>query len=81
VKSGEGTIRGDLEAGIRGEMCDRGRAHRSYRQFGLDLHSQHDVGVTEKEKGTDISRTMRPAMAVWEKAVGVTLLRPQKVTR
>ncbi len=30
-------------------------------QFWLDLQSQYDIGVVEREKGAEIARRVRPA--------------------
>jgi addiction module HigA family antidote len=40
-----------------------GRYFGNTAQFWLDLQSQHDIAVIEREKGADISRRMRPADA------------------
>src|SRR5215212_6423894 len=40
-----------------------GRYFGQSAQFWLDLQSQYDIAVIEREKGTDISRRVRPADA------------------
>jgi plasmid maintenance system antidote protein VapI len=32
-------------------------------QFWLDLQSQHDIGVVEREKGAELAKRVRPADA------------------
>ncbi|MCO5129416.1 MAG: HigA family addiction module antitoxin [Xanthobacteraceae bacterium] len=38
-----------------------GRYFGNSAQFWLDLQSQHDIGVVEREKGDEIARRVRPA--------------------
>jgi plasmid maintenance system antidote protein VapI len=40
-----------------------GRYFGNAGQFWLDLQSQYDIAVIEREKGADISRRVRPADA------------------
>ena len=40
-----------------------GRYFGNNPQFWLDLQSQYDIAVIEREKGADISRRVRPADA------------------
>jgi addiction module HigA family antidote len=40
-----------------------GRYFGNSAQFWLDLQSQYDIAVIEREKGADISRRVRPADA------------------
>jgi addiction module HigA family antidote len=40
-----------------------GRYFGNSAQFWLDLQSQHDIGVVEREKGAEITRRVRPADA------------------
>jgi addiction module HigA family antidote len=40
-----------------------GRYFGNSAQFWLDLQSQHDIGVAEREKGAEITRRVRPADA------------------
>jgi addiction module HigA family antidote len=40
-----------------------GRYFGNAAQFWLDLQSQYDIAVIEREKGADISRRVRPADA------------------
>jgi antitoxin HigA-1 len=40
-----------------------GRYFRNSAQFWLDLQSQYDIGVVEREKGAEIARRVRPADA------------------
>jgi antitoxin HigA-1 len=40
-----------------------GRYFGNSAQFWLDLQSQYDIAVIERDKGTDISRRVRPADA------------------
>ena len=40
-----------------------GRYFGNNAQFWLDLQSQYDIAVIEREKGADISRRVRPADA------------------
>lgn len=40
-----------------------GRYFGNSPQFWLDLQSQHDIGVVEREKGAEIVRRVRPADA------------------
>jgi plasmid maintenance system antidote protein VapI len=40
-----------------------GRYFGNHAQFWLDLQSQYDIAVIEREKGADISRRVRPADA------------------
>ena len=40
-----------------------GRYFRNSAQFWLDLQSQHDIAVVEKEKGVEITERVRPAKA------------------
>ena len=40
-----------------------GRYFGNSAQFWLDLQSQFDIAVIEREKGADISRRVRPADA------------------
>jgi len=40
-----------------------GRYFRNSGQFWLDLQSQYDIGVVEREKGAEIARRVRPADA------------------
>jgi len=40
-----------------------GRYFGNQAQFWLDLQSQYDIAVIEREKGADISRRVRPADA------------------
>jgi addiction module HigA family antidote len=40
-----------------------GRYFGNSAQFWLDLQSQHDIALIEREKGADISRRVRPADA------------------
>jgi addiction module HigA family antidote len=40
-----------------------GRYFGNGAQLWLDLQSQHDIAVIEREKGADISRRVRPADA------------------
>src|SRR5438045_9330548 len=42
-----------------------GRYFGNSAQFWLDLQSQYDIAVIEREKGADISRRVRPADAAW----------------
>jgi addiction module HigA family antidote len=41
-----------------------GRYFGSSAQFWLDLQSQYDIAVVEREKGGEIARQVRPADAV-----------------
>ena len=40
-----------------------GRYFGNGAQFWLDLQSQYDIGVVEREKGAEITRRVRPADA------------------
>jgi len=40
-----------------------GRYFRNSGQFWLDLQSQYDIAVVEREKGAEIARRVRPADA------------------
>jgi plasmid maintenance system antidote protein VapI len=40
-----------------------GRYFGNSAQFWLDLQGQHDIGVVERKKGTEITRRVRPADA------------------
>ncbi len=40
-----------------------GRYFGNRAQFWLDLQSQYDIGVVEREKGAEIARRVRPADA------------------
>ena len=40
-----------------------GRYFGNTAQFWLDLQSQYDIGVVEREKGADIAKRVRPADA------------------
>jgi addiction module HigA family antidote len=40
-----------------------GRYFGNSAQFWLDLQSQHDIAVIEREKGADINKRVRPADA------------------
>ena len=40
-----------------------GRYFGNEAQFWLDLQSQYDIAVVEKERGAEIARTVRPADA------------------
>jgi antitoxin HigA-1 len=40
-----------------------GRYFGNSAQFWLDLQSQYDIAVVERDKGADISRRVRPADA------------------
>ncbi len=40
-----------------------GRYFGNRAQFWLDLQSQHDIAVIERERGADIARRVRPADA------------------
>jgi addiction module HigA family antidote len=40
-----------------------GRYFGNRAQFWLDLQSQHDIGVVEREKGNEIAKRVRPADA------------------
>jgi len=40
-----------------------GRYFGNSAQFWLDLQSQYDIGVVEREKGPEIARRVRPADA------------------
>ena len=40
-----------------------GRYFGNNAQFWLDLQSQYDIGVVEREKGAEIARRVRPADA------------------
>jgi addiction module HigA family antidote len=40
-----------------------GRYFGNNPQFWLDLQSQYDIAVIEREKGADIARRVRPAEA------------------
>ena len=40
-----------------------GRYFGNHAQFWLDLQSQYDIAVIEREKGADIRRRVRPADA------------------
>jgi antitoxin HigA-1 len=40
-----------------------GRYFGNSAQFWLDLQSQHDIAVVEREKGSEIARQVRPADA------------------
>jgi addiction module HigA family antidote len=40
-----------------------GRYFGNNAQFWLDLQSQYDIAVIERDKGADISRRVRPADA------------------
>jgi plasmid maintenance system antidote protein VapI len=37
--------------------------HRKFAQFWLDLQSQYDIAVVEREKGSEIAKQVRPADA------------------
>jgi antitoxin HigA-1 len=41
-----------------------GRYFGNGAQFWLDLQSQYDIGVVEREKGAEIAKRVRPADAV-----------------
>jgi addiction module HigA family antidote len=41
----------------------RGRYFGNNPQFWLDLQSQHDIAIIERDKGADITRRVRPADA------------------
>src|SRR6202142_1164190 len=43
-----------------------GRYFGNSAQFWLDLQSQYDIAVIEKERGSEIARRVRPADARWE---------------
>ena len=40
-----------------------GRYFGNSAQFGLDLQSQYDIAIVEKERGPEIARRVRPADA------------------
>ncbi len=40
-----------------------GRYFGNAAQFWLDLQSQHDIAVVERERGAEIARSVRPANA------------------
>jgi plasmid maintenance system antidote protein VapI len=40
-----------------------GRYFGNSAQFWLDLQSQYDIGVVEREKGAEIARRVKPADA------------------
>src|SRR5438128_12494786 len=40
-----------------------GRYFGNRAQFWLDLQSQHDIGVVEREKGSEIAKRVRPVNA------------------
>ena len=40
-----------------------GRYFGNSAQFWLDLQSQHDIAVVERERGVEIARRVRPADA------------------
>jgi len=64
VPSGRTT---DLLNGRRAITADTavrlGRYFRNSGQFWLDLQSQYDIAVVEREKGAEIARRVRPADA------------------
>jgi addiction module HigA family antidote len=57
----------DILKGRRGITADTavrlGRYFGNSPQFWLDLQSQYDIGVVEREKGAEIARRVRPADA------------------
>ncbi len=57
----------DILNGRRGISADTavrfGRYFSNSPQFWLDLQSQYDIGVVEREKGAEIARRVRPADA------------------
>ena len=57
----------DILNGRRGISADTavrlGRYFGNSPQFWLDLQSQYDIGVVEREKGAEIARRVRPADA------------------
>jgi antitoxin HigA-1 len=57
----------DILNGRRGITADTavrlGRYFGNSAQFWLDLQSQYDIGVVEREKGAEIARRVRPADA------------------
>jgi addiction module HigA family antidote len=57
----------DILNGRRGISADTavrlGRYFGNSAQFWLDLQSQYDIGVVEREKGAEIARRVRPADA------------------
>jgi antitoxin HigA-1 len=57
----------DILNGRRGITADTavrlGRYFGNSPQFWLDLQSQYDIGVVEREKGAEIARRVRPADA------------------
>src|SRR6266568_5062963 len=50
-----------------------GRYFGNRAQFWLDLQSQYDIAVIERERGTEIVRRVRPADAAW-RLVGVEIV-------
>jgi antitoxin HigA-1 len=64
VSSGRVT---DILNGRRGISADTavrlGRYFGNSPQFWLDLQSQYDIGMVEREKGAEIARRVRPADA------------------
>jgi antitoxin HigA-1 len=57
----------DILNGRRGITADTavrlGRYFGNSAQFWLDLQSQYDIGVVEREKGAEIAKRVRPADA------------------
>ena len=57
----------DILNGRRGITADTalrlGRYFGNRAQFWLDLQSQYDIAVAERERGKDIARRVRPADA------------------
>jgi addiction module HigA family antidote len=57
----------DILNGRRGITADTavrlGRYFGNSAQFWLDLQSQYDIGVVQREKGAEIARRVRPADA------------------
>jgi addiction module HigA family antidote len=57
----------DILNGRRGISADTavrlGRYFGNSPQFWLDLQSQYDIGVVERDKGAEIARRVRPADA------------------
>lgn len=58
----------DILNGRRGITADTavrlGRHFRNRPQFWLDLQSQYEIALVERERGTEITARVRPAAAV-----------------
>jgi antitoxin HigA-1 len=54
-------ILGSRQAIVADTAVRLGRYFGNSAQFWLDLQSQYDIGVVEREKGAEIAKRVRPA--------------------